>query len=236
VKLHTEEFGPANGSRIALLHGISGDLTIFEELTERLVQRGRRVIGVDLRGHGRSPRADSYTLAEYTADVVETLGQVDAVAGHSLGARVLLEAAPQLRPQRAIYLDPAWRIPEVFDDKGLHANVGEHEDGTPYSLAELAVANPRYSEANLRRAQATYSRWDSRALFQVGRLDGMDFTVRPPEVPSLVVFGGESPLYDKNFAAALETAGYTVRIQPGAAHSIHLDDVDATMACLEGWV
>jgi pimeloyl-ACP methyl ester carboxylesterase len=54
---------------------------------------GRRVIRVDLRGHGRSDRATgTYRVSEYGADVVEILraqgGRPAVLVGHSLGGVV----------------------------------------------------------------------------------------------------------------------------------------------------
>ena len=79
----------AHNVPVALVHGMGGDSRTWDSFAKRLVRRGRDVIAVDLRGHGRSGRAQSYQFAELAHDVVglcEHLGleQVDLV-GHSLG-------------------------------------------------------------------------------------------------------------------------------------------------------
>jgi pimeloyl-ACP methyl ester carboxylesterase len=59
-----------------------------------------RTIAVDLRGHGASPGdADACSIERYGADVAEVMHALDlsgaVVVGHSLGCRVVIEAALQ---------------------------------------------------------------------------------------------------------------------------------------------
>ncbi|MFD6858434.1 alpha/beta fold hydrolase [Rhodococcus sp. NPDC060090] len=101
------------GVPVVLVHGMGGDGRTWDRLARRLTAAGRRVVAVDLRGHGRSARASSYRFSEFAADVAglcEHLGfdTVDLV-GHSLGGhagslmaqqypglvrRLILEEAP----------------------------------------------------------------------------------------------------------------------------------------------
>lgn len=86
---------------IALVHGMGGDSRTWDVFAKSLARRGRSVIAVDLRGHGRSGRAQSYQFAELAQDVIglcEHLGvdQVDLV-GHSLGG-VTSSLVAQERP------------------------------------------------------------------------------------------------------------------------------------------
>ncbi|MCD2110661.1 MULTISPECIES: alpha/beta fold hydrolase [Rhodococcus] len=96
VALAYREFAPsaaaARSVPVLLVHGMGGDGRTWTRFAGALVKAGRRVITVDLRGHGRSGRAASYRFGEFAADVaglcahlgVET---VDLV-GHSLGGHV----------------------------------------------------------------------------------------------------------------------------------------------------
>ncbi|UYP17946.1 alpha/beta hydrolase [Rhodococcus sp. Z13] len=77
---------------VVLVHGLGGDGRTWTRFARGLVRAGRRVVTVDLRGHGRSARAASYRFDEFAADVAGLclhLG-VDAVdiVGHSLGGHV----------------------------------------------------------------------------------------------------------------------------------------------------
>lgn len=69
-------------------------------VNRQMLATGRyTVTAVDLRGHGRSDRASSYTRGELADDVVESLPQgLHSVVGHSLGGAVLVRAVERLRP------------------------------------------------------------------------------------------------------------------------------------------
>lgn len=74
---------------VVLVHGMGGDGRTWDGFARRLTAQGRRVVVVDLRGHGRSGRAASYRFDEFADDIAGLcehlgLGVVDLV-GHSLG-------------------------------------------------------------------------------------------------------------------------------------------------------
>jgi pimeloyl-ACP methyl ester carboxylesterase len=85
----------------------------------------------DLRGHGRSPRAESYTLADHATDLAELMianrAQDDVVVlGHSMGGAVGLELASGAYgfvPRRVLGLGVkvAWTPEEVARLQGLAA-------------------------------------------------------------------------------------------------------------------
>ncbi len=89
VGLHVELVGPEDGTPLLFLHGVGSSGRTWEWLPDELT-RERRLIRVDLRGHGRSDHAPgTYTLPRYGADVVAVLGAVTSrpvvVVGNSLG-------------------------------------------------------------------------------------------------------------------------------------------------------
>jgi pimeloyl-ACP methyl ester carboxylesterase len=82
------------GEPLILLHGGFGTVEMFGPNVE-LLAAGRRVIGVDLQSHGRSPAVDRplrfETLAEDIAELIGLLGlERAAVVGFSLGGGVAL--------------------------------------------------------------------------------------------------------------------------------------------------
>src|SRR5579863_6830049 len=85
-----QEFG--SGRALVLLHGGFGSVEMFGPNVELLAAR-RRVIGVDLQSHGRSPAANRPMRFETMADdVAELIGQLGLervdVMGFSLGGAV----------------------------------------------------------------------------------------------------------------------------------------------------
>ncbi len=93
--LHAVERG--EGPPVALLHGLYGHAGNFATVQRALAATGRRVIALDLRNHGVSPRAPGMSYPEMAADVLETLRAADALpcalVGHSMGGKVAMCAA-----------------------------------------------------------------------------------------------------------------------------------------------
>jgi pimeloyl-ACP methyl ester carboxylesterase len=83
------DFGDPEGKPLLLIHGFTDTSRTWSALAPYLP--GRRLIAVDLRGHGNSSAPNSdYTLNELARDIVSfltelKLGRVDIV-GHSLGS------------------------------------------------------------------------------------------------------------------------------------------------------
>ncbi|ADG74187.1 alpha/beta hydrolase fold protein [Cellulomonas flavigena DSM 20109] len=86
-----------SGPPLVLLHGNGEDHHVFDRMVPTL-GAGRTLVGVDSRGHGRSPRGDGplriATMADDVALVLERLGLVGVdVLGFSDGGNVALELA-----------------------------------------------------------------------------------------------------------------------------------------------
>jgi pimeloyl-ACP methyl ester carboxylesterase len=103
MRLHAEGDGPRDGAPVVLVHGVSGSLQTYGFLPSEIVD-GRRVLRLDLRGHGRSEHAPgTYVLERYGEDVAALLrdevGRPAIVVGHSLGGVVawwLAQSHPEL--------------------------------------------------------------------------------------------------------------------------------------------
>src|SRR5437667_1492660 len=77
------------GGPLILLHGGFGSVEMFGPNVD-LLAAGRRVVGVDLQSHGRSPAADRpmrfETMADDVAALIQSLGfERVAIMGFSLG-------------------------------------------------------------------------------------------------------------------------------------------------------
>lgn len=89
VRLNIEIDGPPDGLPVVFLHGVSGCARTYDFLPAEITE-GRRVIRVDLRGHGGSDHAPgSYVIDRYGADVAHVVREVAerpaVLVGHSLG-------------------------------------------------------------------------------------------------------------------------------------------------------
>lgn len=105
LQYHVNEWGPAEGPPLVMLHGWMDIGLSFQFIVDALAP-GRRVLAPDWRGFGRSERAaaDCYWFPDYLADLEALLdslaasGPVDLL-GHSMGGNVALLYAG-IRPQR----------------------------------------------------------------------------------------------------------------------------------------
>jgi pimeloyl-ACP methyl ester carboxylesterase len=99
IELAWQSFGSGGPAPLVLLHGGFGSVETFGPNVAALAA-GRRVIGVDLQSHGRSPTADRAMSFEAMADDIAALvgglepGPVD-IAGFSFGGAIALRIAIQ---------------------------------------------------------------------------------------------------------------------------------------------
>ncbi|MCK7622050.1 alpha/beta hydrolase [Streptomyces sp. RS10V-4] len=231
MQLHTHEWG--TGDRIAvLIHGIMSDHRTWHRVGPALAARGYRVLAVDLRGHGRSPRGD-YGPELFADDLVDTLPPgAEVVLGHSLGGLALSLAVERLRPRRAVYCDPAWSL----------AGVGQPVDPAVFvtfknaDRARIRAFNPRWDDADVEVELATLADWDTATALALSGGHLRDRTPERPVVPSLVQIAGEGFLFTREAAKELTGRGFEVRTVAGAGHTIHRDDLPGFLAGLEGWI
>ncbi|TJZ51032.1 alpha/beta hydrolase [Streptomyces piniterrae] len=231
MQLHTHEWGA--GDRIAVLvHGIMSDHRTWRRVGPALADRGYRVIGVDLRGHGRSPRGP-YGAELFAGDLVDTLPAGPEIAiGHSLGGLALSLAVERLRPARAVYSDPAWALGAV--GRGLDPAVFAQLKGA--SRGVVSAFNPRWEEADVDIELATLAAWDSDTALALSGPHLTDHTPERPVVPSMVQIAEKGFLFTEDAPAGLTARGFEVRTVRGAGHTIHRDDFDGFMAGLDGWI
>ena len=159
IELNVEVEGPEDGPPVGFLHGVSGSLRTYGWLPPEITE-GRRILKIDLRGHGDSDRAPgTYVLERYGADVVAVLQAVArrpaVLVGHSLGGSTAWWVAQQ-HPEvltAAFLEDPplymgepaeheknpaAQMFPEIRDRA-----IAMREQGlTPEQAAERLAASP----------------------------------------------------------------------------------------------
>lgn len=229
--LHTREWG--SGDRIAVLvHGIMADSRCWWRVGPALAERGYRVVAVDLPGHGDSPRAPEYTPELYASSVLESVpAEPDVAIGHSLGGLTLAVAVERLRPSRAIYCDPAFRLPRR-GGADLGAMLAAAKDQTADTVRQF---HPGWSAEECALEVEMLARWDPATALALGSFAGTDFTPEPV-VPSLVQLADPSDLVPPEAAAALVAKGFEVRVVKGAEHTIHRHLFEDFMTGLDGWI
>ncbi|MGW6270968.1 alpha/beta fold hydrolase [Streptomyces sp. NPDC055060] len=229
MKLHTREWG--TGDRVAVLvHGIMSDHRTWRRVGPALADKGYRVIGVDLRGHGASGRG-AYSPEIFADDLVDTVpAGVELAIGHSLGGMALALAVERLAPARAVYSDPAWALDAAGVDPAVFV---QFRKATRTTITNL---NPRWEEADVDVEVATLALWDPDTALGLSGANALDRTPAAPAVPSLVQAADPSHLISEALKGELRRRGFEVRTVKGAGHTIHRDDFDAFMGSLDGWI
>ena len=116
VTLRVAESGAATDAPVLLLHGWGASLYMWRAWFAPLAAAGRRVVAVDLPGHGLSDKPDDaslYRVEELVAlvrELLETegLSEVDLVAQSMAGTVALeLALAGEARVRRVVLVNPA---------------------------------------------------------------------------------------------------------------------------------
>lgn len=240
MRLHTTTLG--DGPRtIGLVHGLGGNAAMWSGLAHRIVGLGgRRVVAVDLRGHGLSPRADRYGVEDLAQDLVETLPTgMDVLVGHSLGGTVVSRAVERLAPDRAVYLDPGFRLGLPVD--GWR---GRLLWAAPRLMLPLvAFLGSRGRRPILAREDElalvlAKQQWDHAMAVDVFReVAHSPLDIADPVVPSTVVVSDDGHVVMAgDTIEELAAHHWEVRRLEGVGHDLFLEDLDRTMASIEDLV
>ena len=178
-RLHVEEHGPADAPPLVYLHGLLLSSRLNRALARELVERGHRVVLLDLLGHGRSDKpasAHRYRFDVFPAQVVALLDRLDrddvVLGGVSLGAQVALWTGVQ-HPDRL---------------RGLVLEMPVGELGTPFADAVFIpmMLAARYVPLPFRVASALAGLVPSTGTWGDGSLDAL---AQQPETVSAVLHG-----------------------------------------------
>ncbi len=261
VRLATRSWSDGDPGRpLALLvHGVTSSSRTWWKVAPALAERGFRVLAVDLRGHGQSPRgAVGLGPADLAADVAETLAAgavrtgsatgaaVDLLIGHSLGAVVALALLSE-RPgfaSRVVLEDPPG--PNCVDWVGL-AEETEYDVGRalrePEVLrAELEADNPAWAPGEAGRRVADLASCDAATVATTLRgripfdLVGMAATV---DVPTLLVLAEEalgSNLVGTDRSALVHALRHGTTRELPAGHSVHREALAGWLGALDDWL
>jgi pimeloyl-ACP methyl ester carboxylesterase len=133
------------GEPLVLLHGGFGTADMFGPNLS-LLAKVRRIVGVDLQSHGRSPAPDRpmrfETMADDIAELITKLGyERAAIMGFSLGGGVALRAAIQ----HPSVIERVVLVSTPFKRSGWHPEMTAGMDSMGPEIAEPFRQTPMYS-------------------------------------------------------------------------------------------
>jgi pimeloyl-ACP methyl ester carboxylesterase len=164
-------WGEPSDPPMLLIHGVTSDSGTFWRLGPALAASGRRVVAVDLPGHGATGAwRGEHRVLETARDVVGFAraagldGPDLAVLGHSWGGRVAAALpAAGLRPSRLILLDPPF-LPMT----ALEAMTRDPEEQPAQDIEAatqaLAAAHPDWLPGDVRAKAEGLARFDREAV------------------------------------------------------------------------
>ena len=125
VQLAAEQSGSEDDPAILLIHGPGQGRQLWDKVADALVQAGRKVITLDLRGHGGSewPADGRYDLDAYAEDLRAVLAQmgsrpvvVAATLGGWIATAALATDAANLAAGLVLVDMPARSAPDMAQD------------------------------------------------------------------------------------------------------------------------
>ncbi|HEX9886354.1 MAG TPA: 2-succinyl-6-hydroxy-2,4-cyclohexadiene-1-carboxylate synthase [Longimicrobiales bacterium] len=245
--------GDATETTALLLHGFTGSVEAWREAPLLALARRRRVLAVDLLGHGRSSVGATparFALEEMVRDLVEVLdhaGVGRAVwVGYSMGGRVALGGAV-LAPERVAALVLESASPGLEDegerrgrragDEALAATIeaGGVEDFVARWTALPLFASQARLPAGIREGERL-RRLEASPEGLARCLRGLGLGCQPSfwealgsvDVPALILTGELDEKFTRigeRMAGLMPQA--TRVVVPGAGHAVHLEDPES---------
>lgn len=255
MRLASEHLGEGGAAPLVIAHGLLGAARNWGALAKRLAKR-RKVIVVDMRGHGASPWSDDVSYPAMAEDLAETIGAEAGgradVLGHSMGGKAAMALA-LTHPARVRKLIVADIAPVAYDHShaetlaamaALDLSAVARRADADRALAE-GIPNPAlraFVVQNLAIEDGA-ARWrpDIAALSAgMAELVGFPSRFRHDSFagPALFLRGGASDYVTPAMHGAIRARFPAARIETleGAGHWLHAEQPEAFLAAVEAFL
>ncbi len=239
---HPARDGSDDADPVILVHGITESAATWDPLIAPLSAR-RRVIALDLRGHGRSSDADRYDLEAMAGDVVAVAAAVGLerphLVGHSLGGAVVSAVGAVLPVSSVANVDQSLQLDGFKEQLMSVEGALRDPDAFPLVIGGLfeQMAGDRIAPAEMARVNEG-RRPDQNVVLGVWEMilsmpaeeiasvvDAALAGYAGVEVPYLSLFGIDP---GPGYSAWIEShiAGAVTEVWPDHGHYPHLADGD----------
>jgi pimeloyl-ACP methyl ester carboxylesterase len=243
-------WGAPTSAPVLLVHGVTSNAGIWWRIGPAIAASGRRVVAVDMPGHGRSSKqARSHRFGDTASELAAFvraagLDRPDlAVVGHSWGAMVSAHLpAAGLLPRTIVLLDPP-----VLTLGRLEALTKEPTERDYATLEEatrtVREANPSWSAGDVAAKAQALTEFSPQLVLDVllgnGDWDGGMAALRDPNAAGVAVWlirgewatGGFIPDFKVPDIAAQLGADHVITIA-GAPHSPQRTHPEATVLAI----
>jgi pimeloyl-ACP methyl ester carboxylesterase len=254
LRLAFESWGEVGRPLAVLVHGVTASSRTWWRVGPWFAGAGWRVVAVDLRGHGKSPRAThGLGLEDLADDLHETVSallkpeeRVDVLLGHSLGALAALELCWEHGGlvERLVLEEPPGSESIDFDEiaRGVEADVARAREAPEAHKSEQLEENPSWSEGDSIANVESLRDCDAEPVAATIR-DGLHYDlttlVGSIEIPTLLVLGSEargSALPEPERAAVADALPRGTVETFDAGHGVHRDDFEGYVRLLGNWL
>ena len=227
------------GEPFLLVHGWGGDGRSWDPVEFA----GRRVVAVDLRGHGQSPvPAGGYRPHDYALDLAELIEALDlgpvVAVGHSMGGQIVVRLALD-RPdlvRAVVAIDPAYGADEV-EAASFQQRLAElRRDGTA-AVRQLGELSDEVRDQLLRTPGHVLAESYAGMYTDPGAIGA-----RPAAAEALALM--DRPLLCIRPTPSMATwdvtcalrPGSRVVLWPGAGHFLHHERPEAFARLVDSWL
>ena len=260
VECYYRDWGQLSASPILLLHGFGEQTRSYDTLASSLADRWR-VLGLDMRGHGASGRADDYRWEAFVDDIVafvDTLRLAPiTIVGHSMGATFgyLYAARHPETMTRLVLIDQAPGAelqPETMQKLGPLIKRNTFK-GPEELIEQMQKILPRYRESELirtafhqleRRPDGRWRwRFDPKLLSPESGLTTPDVEelladLRRVQCPTLLIRGADSENLSRDVAerAVAALPNGTLVDVPEAGHYVPWENPEGLSAAVRAFL
>lgn len=219
--------GPRDGEPLLLVHGWGGDHRTWDGIDFP----ERRVVAVDLRGHGHSPVPEhGYRPADLAGDLATLIGRLGlrpvVAIGHSMGAQVVTVLAiehPAL-VRALVVVDPAYGADDAEQELIPGRLAGLRTEGAVAAIAMLRLQNGAIRDQFLATpgfvlAECYAGMYTDPGAFGT-RQAAEKYVLQCPR-PVLCIRAQEEPAQWER--SITRPAGSRLRVWSGVSHYLHRD-------------
>lgn len=243
---------------VVLVHGAMHDHSVWALQSRWLAHHGRAVLAVDLPGHGGSSGpalASVEACADWLVALLQAAGVVAgrlALAGHSMGSLIALEAAARLAPAKLAMIGTAFpmRVAPALLQAALDEPLRAIDMVNALSHSTLAAkpSNPGpgtwlhgANRALMRRLQAGYAAAGHGNLFHhdFGVCDRYAGALQAAErigCPVRLVLGAKDSMTQPRAAGELARALRAETVMLAAGHSLMAEAPDGVLNALRDFL